>query len=169
MPTEIVQGKSQHQDAQLDLGRVRSIVVEHSVLETFTSSQSAAVDVFGVQEHVAAVRPSSDRVPAATANLDHCAVDFAIRPCDDDDASYTLMGSAEKIPLARWVGRAGFSLVVGIVCYDGAPFIIATRCLPNRDGRSYTHTRLAQSFCRELPLRTTHPPPSCTLWYVVGR
>ena len=103
VPTEMVQGKSQHQDAQLDLGRLRSIVVEHAVLVTFTSSQSAAVDVFGVQELVADVRPSSVRVPAVTARLDHCALDFAICPCDDDDESYTLMGSAEKIRLARWV------------------------------------------------------------------
>ena len=121
VPTEIVQGKPQHQDAQLDLGRVRSIVVEHAVLETFTSSHSAAVDVFGVQEHVSDVRPLSERVPKVTARLDHCALDFAIFPCDDDDRSYTLMGSAEKIPLARWVGRVGFSLAVGIVCYDWAP------------------------------------------------
>ena len=121
VPTDIDQGNSRHQDAQLDLGRVRSIVVEHAVLETFTSSHSAAVDVFGVQEHVSDVRPISDRVPKVTARLDHCALDFAIRPCDDDDESYTLMGSAEKIPLARWVGRVGFSLAVGIVCYDWAP------------------------------------------------
>jgi hypothetical protein len=121
VPTDLVEGHSQHQDAQLDLGRVRSIVVEHAVLETFTSSQSAAVDVFGVQERVADVRPPSGRVPVVTAKLHHCALDFAICPCDDDDRSYTLMGSAEKIPLARWVGRVGFSLAVGIVCYDWAP------------------------------------------------
>ena len=48
VPTEMVQGKSLHQDAQLDLGRVRSIAVEHAVLETFTSPRSATVDVFGV-------------------------------------------------------------------------------------------------------------------------
>jgi len=99
----MIQGQTHHQDAQLDLGRLRSIVVEHAVLATFTSSQSAAVDVFGVQELVADVRPSSASVPAVTASLDHCALDFAICPCDDDDESYTLMGSAEKIRLARWV------------------------------------------------------------------
>jgi len=121
VPIDLVQGHSHHQDAQLDLGRVRSIVVEHAVLETFTSSQSAAVDVFGVQELVADVRPISDRVPKVTATLYHCALDFAVCPCDDDDRSYTLMGSTEKIPLARWVGRVGFSLAVGIVCYDWAP------------------------------------------------
>ena len=120
VPTEMAEGNSHHQDAQLDLGRVRSIVVEYALLETFTSSQSAAVDVFGVQERVAAVRPISDRVPKVTATLYHCALDFAVCPCDDDDRSYTLMGSAEKIPLARWVGRVGFSLAVGIVCYDWA-------------------------------------------------
>lgn len=103
VPTQMIQGQTHHQDAQLDLGRMRSIVVEHAVLATFTSSQSAAVDVFGVQEHVADVRPSSASVPAVTASLDHCALDFAICPCDDDDESYTLMGSAEKIRLARWV------------------------------------------------------------------
>ena len=112
VPTEMAEGNSHHQDAQLDLGRVRSIVVEYALLETFTSSQSAAVDVFGVQERVAAVRPISDRVPKVTALLKHCALDFAICPCDDDDRSYTLMGSAEKIPLARWVGRVGFVLFV---------------------------------------------------------
>ena len=120
VPTEMAEGNSHHQDAQLDLGRVRSIVVEYALLETFTSSQSAAVDVFGVQERVAAVRPISDRVPKVTATLYHCALDFAVCPCDDDDRSYTLMGSTEKIPLARWVGRVGFSLAVGIVCYDWA-------------------------------------------------
>ena len=41
VPTDLVQGKSQHQGAQLDLGRVRSIVVEHAALETFNSSHSA--------------------------------------------------------------------------------------------------------------------------------
>ena len=114
VPTEMVQGKSQHQDAQLDLGRVRSIVVEHAVLETFTSSRSATVDVFGVQERVADVRPPSARVLSVTAKLYHSAVDFAICPCDDDDESYTLMGSAEKILLPQYMtvsglGREGVS------------------------------------------------------------
>ena len=80
VPTEMAQGKSQHQDAQLDLGRVRSIVVEHAVLETYTSSHSAAVDVFGVQERVASVRPISDRVPAVTATLYHCALRLCNMP-----------------------------------------------------------------------------------------
>lgn len=166
VPTEMVQGKSQHQDAQLDLGRVRSIVVEHAVLETFTSSRSATVDVFGVQERVADVRPPSARVLAVTAKLYHCAVDFAICPCDDDDESYTLMGSAEKILLPRWVGRAGFSCR-RYCSLRWRLFIIATRCLSEPDGRS--HTYFAQSLSCELPLRATPPPPSCTLWYVVGR
>ena len=142
VPTEMDQGKSLHQDAQLDLGRVRSIVVEHAVLETFASSRSATVDVFGVQELVADVRPPSARVLAVTAKLYHCAVDFAICPCDDDDESYTLMGSAEKIRLPRWVGRAGFS------CRRHCSlrwrlFIIATRCLSKLDGRSKNALRRA--------------------------
>ena len=166
VPTEMDQGKSLHQDAQLDLGRVRSIVVEHAVLETFTSSRSATVDVFGVQERVADVRPPSARVLSVTAKLYHCAVDFAICPCDDDDESYTLMGSAEKILLPRWVGRAGFSCR-RYCSLRWRLFIIATRCLSEPDGRS--HTCFAQSLSCELPLRATPPPPSCTLWYVVGR
>ena len=166
VPTEMVQGKSQHQDAQLDLGRVRSIVVEHAVLETFTSSRSATVDVFGVQERVADVRPPSARVLSVTAKLYHSAVDLAICPCDDDDESYTLMGSAEKILLPRWVGRAGFSCR-RYCSLRWCLFIIATRCLSEPDGRS--HTYFAQSLSCELPLRATPPPPSCTLWYVVGR
>ena len=74
VPTEMVQGKSQIPASGRssrpgpDLGRVRSIVVEHAVLETlFNSSHSAAVDVFGVQEHGSDVRPPFARVPAVTA------------------------------------------------------------------------------------------------------
>ena len=47
------------------------------------------------------------------------------------------------------------------------PFIIATRCLPNRDGRSHTHTRL----CVELMFRValTHNSPATFMYPAVRR
>ena len=47
------------------------------------------------------------------------------------------------------------------------PFIVATRCLPNRDGRSHTHTRL----CVELMFRValTHNSPATFMYPAVRR